>query len=69
MRPIEKKHLTQMSTIMPVLTKFFPGYCISLMVFKPESPDRRRIHYVCNTDKTFLISALKEFIARHEAQP
>jgi hypothetical protein len=67
MRPIEKKHLSQMSTIMPVLTQFFPGYAISLMVFKPDAP--QRIHYVCNTEKPFLLSALKEFIARHEARP
>jgi hypothetical protein len=70
MRPIEKKNLSQMSTIMDVLTGFFPGYGIALMVFKLPSPEpssrSERIHYVCNAERNTLLAALKEFIARHE---
>lgn len=72
MRPIERKHRSQMNAIMEALTQVFPGYGISLMVFeldKPGSPHTAgRINYISNAERASMLTALKEFIARSEGR-
>lgn len=71
MSPIEKKHRAQMNAIMQALTDVFPGYGIALMVFdlnKGDTGKPGRMNYICNAERESMLTALREFIARHEGR-
>ncbi len=66
MKPIERKHRDLMNRAMEPLAKAFKGYGVTLLVFELDKPGR--VNYISNADRTTMITALKEFIARNEGR-
>jgi hypothetical protein len=64
MDPIEQKYRDHMNKVMAALTQLFPGTGVALLVF--EFGDAKRINWISNADRTDMIAAMKEFIARNE---
>lgn len=63
---IDPKHADKMNTVMDALTHVFPEYGITLMVFDMNMPGR--MNYISNADRSTMLVALKEFIARNEGR-
>jgi len=65
--PVEKKHDDTMNAVAGMLNEVFEGYGFALLVFNQNSHDGR-INYIGNCDRENIVTAMKEFIANHEAR-
>lgn len=63
--PVEKKHHDTMNAIAEVLDGALDGHGFCLLVFDKNSSDGR-MNYICNCERSDMITAMKEFIANYE---
>lgn len=70
MDPIEQRHRDMMNTIMEALVNTFPGCGITLMVFDlgDDPGAKNRMNYISNADRSDMLTAMREFIAKHEGR-
>jgi hypothetical protein len=66
MDTIEKKYRDHMNRVMEALTELFPDSGVALLVF--EFGHTGRVNFISNADRSDMIAAMKEFIARNEGR-
>lgn len=62
--PIEEAHRARMNQIAANLTLAFPGMGFCLLVF-PFGDNDGRMNYISNSERSDMIVALEEFIAKN----
>jgi hypothetical protein len=63
-----QKHREDMQAVFGALTEVFPGTGLALFLFDADAAGPRA-NYISNTDRKQTLAAIKEWVARQEANP
>lgn len=66
-QPIEKKHSAAMNAVAHTLDQVFAGYGWALLVFE-QNTTKGRMNYISNSNRADMLRAMREFIAKNEAE-
>lgn len=68
MQPLMQKHREDMQAAFAGLCDVFPGVGLALFLFDADAAGPRA-NYISNTDRKQTLAAIKEWVARQEANP
>lgn len=68
MQPLMQKHREDMQATFGALCEAFPGVGLALFLFDADAAGPRA-NYISNTERRQTLAAIKEWVARQEANP